>query len=358
MGIGHPADVHFFKILTKEFKFHGHKVIVTAREKEFTCYLLDKFHIKYHKISKHRGKISRKIIEYFVRWIRTYKICKNVIPDIAIGVGDLYLPQIGKILGFPTIVFTDTESVWHDPVLTFPFASYVLTPSCFKKRVRAKQIKIKSYKESAYLNDKYFKPNPDIYSIMKLKPNEKFITMRFTSQAAMHNIGQRQLSIQSKIKAVQECSKFAKVAISSEIPLPESLKPYAISIPPEKIHDALYYSELLYGDSSTMSSECAFLGTPSIFVDDVGRGYTDEQQEKYGLVFNYPASREGQEQSIQKCVDLLFQNKDKSEWIEKRNAMIAEQIDLTAFLVWFVENYPHSAVKMQENPEYQYRFVN
>ena len=34
-------------------------------------------------------------------------------------------------------------------------------------------------------------------------------------------------------------------------------------------------------------------------------------------------------------------------------AMLADKIDVTAFLAWFVENYPGSAKIMKENPDYQ-----
>ena len=36
--------------------------------------------------------------------------------------------------------------------------------------------------------------------------------------------------------------------------------------------------------------------------------------------------------------------------------MLKEKIDVTAFMVWFIENYPESAKIMKENPDYQLRF--
>jgi len=36
--------------------------------------------------------------------------------------------------------------------------------------------------------------------------------------------------------------------------------------------------------------------------------------------------------------------------------MLSDKIDVTAFMVWFVENYPESAKIMKENPEYQWSF--
>ncbi|RZB35940.1 MAG: uncharacterized protein SRB2_02738 [Desulfobacteraceae bacterium Eth-SRB2] len=166
----------------------------------------------------------------------------------------------------------------------------------------------------------------------------------------------RSLSIEIKIKAVQSFSKHAKVFISSELDLPNELAPYKIPIPPEKMHDALYYANIFYGDSSTMASESGCLGTPAIYVDDVGRGYTDEEEEKYGLVFNYTALVADQKKSIQKGIELLKRPDLKNDWKAKRERMLADKIDVTAFLVWFVENYPRSVKIMKEDPDYQYKF--
>ena len=36
--------------------------------------------------------------------------------------------------------------------------------------------------------------------------------------------------------------------------------------------------------------------------------------------------------------------------------MLADKIDITSFMVWFIENYPNSSDIMKKNPEYQYNF--
>jgi hypothetical protein len=73
-------------------------------------------------------------------------------------------------------------------------------------------------------------------------------------------------------------------------------------------------------------------------------------------VFNYTASVADQEKSIEKGLELLQQLDIKKEWREKRKRMLADKVDVTAFLVWFVENYPGSAEIMKEDPDYQYKF--
>ena len=44
------------------------------------------------------------------------------------------------------------------------------------------------------------------------------------------------------------------------------------------------------------------------------------------------------------------------EWQRRQKKMLSEKIDVTAFLLWFVENYPESADVMKTNPEFQNRF--
>ncbi len=333
LAIGHPADVHFFKHFIDEMKGRGHEIFVAAREKEFVCFLLDQFNTPYHRISSHRKTISYKIIDYFSRWVRTYRLCRQIRPDVSIGVGDFYLPQVGKVLGFPAIVITDTEPVAHDAFLTFPFASQVFTPTCYKRTLGKKQIRYNSYNTLAYLHPKYFTPDPGVLAFLGLKDGERFVVVRFVSRTSVHDIGGRGLSTDIKRKVVEEFSKYVKVFISSEHELPDDLKEYLLPGSPEKIHDVLFFADLLYGESATMASEAACLGTPAIFVDDRGRGYTEVQDKKYGLVFNFTASKEDQVRSVQKGVEILRAPEDREVWRNKAKRMVGEKGDLTAFLV-------------------------
>jgi len=253
-------------------KRRGHEIFVAAREKGITYYLLGKCNIPYSRISIHQRTIIRKVIDYFIRWARSFKLCRRIMPDIALGVGDFYVPQIGKLLGFPTIVITDTEPAVYDFFLTFPFATYILTPSCFKQKIK-NQIFYNSYNELAYLSKKQFTPDPKIYALLGIKGDQRYVILRFIDRTAVHDIGCRGLASEIKNLAVREFSKYARVFISSEQELSEDLKKFQIPCPLEFIHHALYYADLLYGDSATMASEAACLGTPAIYVDDRGRGY-------------------------------------------------------------------------------------
>jgi hypothetical protein len=44
------------------------------------------------------------------------------------------------------------------------------------------------------------------------------------------------------------------------------------------------------------------------------------------------------------------------EFLERQKKILQDKIDLTAFMIWLIKNYPESATIMKENPKYQNRF--
>ena len=46
---------------------------------------------------------------------------------------------------------------------------------------------------------------------------------------------------------------------------------------------------------------------------------------------------------------------NKQYWKNSAKNMIRKRIDMGAFLIWFIENYPESEKIMKENPDYQNR---
>ena len=292
-------------------------MIVTAREKEMTFYLLDKYGIKFINISSHKKNILSKLINYIFRWKKLYLLCRQEKPDASMGIGDFILPQIGWLLHFKSIVFTDIESVPHDSFLTFPFASVIITPKSYKKKLGKKHVRLNSYKELSYINN-YFVPKSSVLDEIGVKPSEKFILVRFVSHSAVHDIGYCGITDKLKIKIVNGLKHHAKLFISSEETLPEKLKKFRMNINPEKIHSVMFYAALLFGESSTMAAEAALMGTPSIFIDKTGRGYTDEIAMESGLIHNFSLQNNGLKLSINKSIDIIrFDRKKRYSAIKK-----------------------------------------
>jgi predicted glycosyltransferase len=145
-----------------------------------------------------------------------------------------------------------------------------------------------------------------------------------------------------------------QVFITSEERLDDELAKYQIKVSPEKLHDLRYYASLYVGEGATMASEVAVWGTPSVYVSSlVGTmGNFIELEQKYGLMFNYNNS----DKAVNNAVELIQQSNLKEEWQKKREKLLKDKTDVTAFMVWFVENYPDSFKEIKKNPNIQYRF--
>jgi predicted glycosyltransferase len=157
-----------------------------------------------------------------------------------------------------------------------------------------------------------------------------------------------------KRKSVQELSKYAKIFITSEEKLPQDLEPYRIIIPPGKIHDALYYATMYFGMSGTMATESAVLGIPSIHITypAVTKLGNFVELEKEGLMYNFTDIK----MALNKASEILRDSSARSKWNDKKQKLLKDKIDVTAFMVWFIENYPESVKIMEEDSNYQLRF--
>ena len=350
IDIGHPAHVHLFKNFAWEMQKKGHKVFFTTREKEFEIDLLTKYGFKFTSFGKKYKSTFGKIFGMFIFDFKMLLAALKFKPDIFLSHGSIYTAHVSWLLRKPHISFEDTGNM-EQIRLYLPFTNAILTSCSYKLNHGSKQIYYNGYHELAYLHPNHFKADSSILDLLGVKKDEKYVIMRFVSWNASHDIGHSGLTLETKRKAVKEFSEYAKVFISSEGELPEDLKQYQIKIPPERMHDALAYATLFVGEGATMASECAMLGTPAIYVNSLTAG-TLEEQEKYGLLFGFRNS----EGVLEKAIELLNTPNLNQEWQKRHQKILAEKIDVTAFMVWFVENYPESVRIMKKNPEYQERF--
>jgi len=60
---------------------------------------------------------------------------------------------------------------------------------------------------------------------------------------------------------------------------------------------------------------------------------------------------------LEKIIELVRTENLAETCRAKRLKMLSEKIDVTAFLVWFVENYPDSADVMKKLPDFDKRFI-
>lgn len=352
---GHPAQVHNFRHLRSELLSKGHQVFWLASDKDISKYLLQCYDINYSLLGKPGKSIFSKFItliknSFFVmNFIKRNKItmvCSRVSPYVSLACFFLRVPHIA---------LTDTETAGFYDKIFGRLVSALFTAKSFKRQLRSDQIRYDGNIELFYLHPNRFKPSDNAHRLLGIDHGTPFVVLRFVSWDAYHDKGLNGFSDENKMKAAQEFSKYARVFITSEKELPPALEEYRIKIPPERMHDILASATLFFGESATMASESAVLGTPGIFLDNVGRGYTDEESQ-FGLVFNFKSDLTAQQNAIKKGIELLKCEGLKSEIEGNLQKFMETKIDMTAFMVWFIENFPESNRIMQENPDYQYIF--
>jgi uncharacterized protein len=354
IDVGHPAHVHYFKNFAKILAEEGNDILFTCRDKDVTISLIEHYGFNYINLGRNfKSKFGKIFGLIYFTW-KLFRISLRFKPDMYLN-ATMYSAFVARIFRKPHISIEDTFN--NETVkLYLPFTSVVLTADYEHPDLGEKEIRYSGYQELFYLHPHYFTPNRNIYKELGIKEGAPYVIIRFVSWNASHDFGHKGISYENKIKAVKEFEKYVRVFISSESDLPVELRPYQIKIEPYLMHDAIAFASLIIGESFTMLSEAAMLGTPAVLIHNTKSYYLHDQEVNYSLVFNYSESEDDQTKAIDKAIELLKQPDLKNEWEKRRELMLKDKIDVTAFLVWLVENYPESVKLMKSDPEYQFRF--
>jgi len=250
------------------------------------------------------------------------------------------------------ITFDDTEHAKFELLIYPLFTDVLLNPKCFQKDLGSKQIRFDSYMEFSYLHPDFFKPNDSIRALLGISKSDKFVLFRFISWGASHDIGQSGIPNNTKLELIKLFKeKGYKIFISGEGSLADDFEKYRVSISPELIHSVLNEAAIFIGESGTMATEVAILGTPSVFVNSLDAGVFQDEV-NYGLLYSYRNANS----LVEKIGNLLTIDDLKKQHLLKREKLLNDKINVTSFMVWFIENYPESAKIMKENSDYQYNF--
>lgn len=354
IGMSHPKHVYMYKNMIKQLKINNN-VLVLINDKEIVSELLDSFEIRYKIIGYNKNNISKKILQLFKLMFITLIYSIKFRADLFVGVALPHFTLASLLFRKPFIMLEDTESAKGLYRFVVPFTSAVITSENFNDDFKHKHIKVQANLECLYLHPVVFKPEKNVLEYLNLKQGEKFIFLRFVSWKAFHDKGQRGLSNSAKERAVLEFSKFGKVFISSEDTLDNKLKKYELNIPIHLIHSLEYYADLVFGESPTITTESAMLGTPSICISSwAGNNLANFQDlHEHNLSYSFKPEEEGK--AIDLAIELLATH-SKDEFRDKANKYMNKQINLSAFMIWLIENYPGSHKVMGENPSYQERF--
>ncbi len=356
--LNHPAHFHLCKNLMNNLKCHGHEVFIIARKKDVLLDLLRGY--DYYLMPVKRGaNLLQKM-----RLLSQTKKCfldyvDKVKPDFVTGTGLFY--KITSKKSIPTFQMAEDDIITNLPIFLIGLLFYnnysgIFSPeSCNNAFWNKKTIKYAGFQKLAYLHPNYFTASLDVinkYPFLK----DRFFILRFAQLNAYHDIDSKGINTVIAQKIIDLLSPQGSVYISSERELKPQFEKYRLKIDPSDIHHVLAYATLMIGDSQSMAVEAAMLGTPSIrFNDFAGKiGILEELEHKYGLTFGVKTSNP--DLLFARIGALLAMPNLKDIFQKRREKMLADKIDVTAFFTWFIENYPNSAEIMKKDSNYQYRF--
>lgn len=354
VDINHPAHVHLFKYFIQEMKAQGYRVIVTVKEVKVIIRLLEAYKIEYIKVGQKKDSLALKYIYEFFHLLKVLGIVWKYRVDYGIGIS-MVLPILTKITRMKVIALDDDDlTVTPTFAKAISFASTILNPSALSFEDRGpNRICHPSFHELAYLHPNRFEPQVSVLKELGIEPGETFFIMRFNVFKAHHDAGVRGLDIAQKLRIIKLLKPFGKIFITTERDIEPEIKEYQLPVAPEKIHSLMYFATLFVGDSQTMISEAALLGTPAIKLNSfAGRlSIPNEIEEKYALCYSFLPNQF--EEMIALIDRLVHQKKLKEDWALRRQKMLMDKVDLTDFLVRLVAHYPESIRMAKENPDHR-----
>lgn len=341
----HPSKFYVFRNVINTLKAEGYQIDIIIINKDLLVDLVEKEGWEYTNLFPKGRKMKgisaylSSAINFIVTIYRLFRYTRGKKYDVFIT--DDLLVYIGKLKRVPTFTFVDSDlKVVRQFALVLSMTDYIIAPAITDLgRYNKKKIAFEGYKELAYLHPNHFVPDKNIVKSFH-QNKEPYFILRLVNFGAYHDVGMGGLSNDNIKKIIHLLQSKGKIYITSERPLHEDFEKYRLHINPLHIAHVLYYAHMFIGDSQTMTSEAAVLGTPA-FRCNTYKGklsVMNEKEEKYGLSFNYTPDEF--DLMYLKIKELLEVPELKEEFAKKRNKMLAEKIDLSGFLIHLFKNYP------------------
>jgi uncharacterized protein len=340
VDITHPAHFHFFKYAIEQWRRRGHDVLILTRDKDLTLQLIAEAGWDAQCLSRVRPGAAGMALELIEHASGVYKAIGRHRSQVIAAIGGTLMVHAAKLRGIPALVFYDTEHAKLSNRITYPFATRIFTPRSYRDALGEKQERYNGFQELAYLHPAHFTPDPAKLAVEGLQPGEPFSFVRLVAWNSHHDVGD--FGVQDIHAVVSGLAKYGRVVISSEAPLPDDLKVYERRGKVNDVHHVVAFARLLFGESATMASEAAQLGVPAIFLSTSSRGYTDELEKRYGMVFNFNGPRAIQKDAMAAAEKVLSDPAAPQHYHDLHAQLMSEQIDVATYITETVERYARS----------------
>ncbi|MFD1588402.1 DUF354 domain-containing protein [Halorientalis brevis] len=332
--VSQPSHVHLFKHAITELERDGHEVTVTSRKKGITTDLLDASGISHRPISKQRRSRLFPIPEWAIREYKLVQLARRFEPDVVVSHFTPCAVHAAHLSGARSLIFNDDEVATEVAGrVTNPFTTYVYTPRAFSVDLGPKHRRYDGYHELAYLHPDRFDPSTEILESNGVDPASKFFVLRFDSWEGHYDVGGAGFSAPAKRELVSFLSDHGDVYLSATCTPPDDVDATEFPVPPEHVHHLLAFADLYVGDSQKMAVEAGLLGTPSVrsklFATADAISHVEELESRYSLVLSFDT----EDEAVINAKNLAVDPMATERWAERRDQLLADTIDVTAFIV-------------------------
>lgn len=334
VDVGHPAHVHLFRNLVRRVEEEGGQAVVAARDKDVTLDLCRGYGLPFVSVSRPwRWGVLGMIGELCVRTARILALARRLRAHALVGTS-ASVGLVGRLLGQPSFVFNEDDSSVAPlfAAASYPLARFVVTPACLAhERLGRGHVTYQGYHELAYLHPTRFSPDPSKLDRLGLDPGRPHFVLRLVALRAHHDARERGIPLDVIRDLLRFLEARGRVLITSEGALLPEFERHRFPLAAADLHDVLATAALYVGDSQTMAAEAAVLGVPGVRCNSfVGRiSYLEELEHRYGLTVGLPPDRAVE--LLPTVEAWLSDTGTRRQWAERRQRMLSECVDLTAW---------------------------
>jgi predicted glycosyltransferase len=350
----HPAHIHFFKNLVRIWRDRGDEVLLLGRDRDVMKQLLAAYSFIPAQIVTGAARGNRfPLREMLARQAAVVKAICTFRPSIVVSLMGSYT-QASRLFNVPNIIFTDSEFQSFNHRIAHPFATRIYTPQCFWKPLGDKQRRYNGYHELAFLHPRRFSARREVLARLRVNggpslngaskgvaaPPEpgQYVVIRTSAWNTLHDIGESGLGKTFDALMREVLAKYSVYVVPEGGKIAPQWAKHRLSLPPEDFHDVLAFARLVITEGASTASEAACLGVPSVYINSTRRGYLEDQERRYRLVFNFTEPSA----AAHKVTELLADPPPAETLAAARARLIADHIDVTDFVVDELDRFVES----------------
>lgn len=340
----HPAHIHFFKHPVRLWRERGDEVLLLGRDRDVMKQLLAAYSFIPTQIITGTRRGNRfPLREMLARQAAVAQTIRSFRPDVVVSLMGSYT-QAARVLGVPNIIFTDSEFQSFNHKIAHPFANRIYTPQCFWKPLGRKQHRYRGYHELAFLHPRRFTPRREVLTRLRAnggpaaasRPGSsaapepgQYVVIRTSAWNTLHDIGESGFGKALDPMLREVLARYSAYIVPEGGKIAPEWEKYKLSVPPDDYHDVLAFARLVVTEGASTASEAACLGVPSVYVNTTRRGYLEDQERRYRLVFNFTDP----EAAARKVSELLAEPPSAEELAAAQRRLVADHIDVSEFVV-------------------------